>query len=147
TNNSFASEAQVVAKLTRLGIHTDGSHVLGAGQAAVQNIARRFPGATVYVVGEQPLSEMVLAHGLRAVDSTSPGPHSADAVLVGQSGEAVMIGDNLGVDILAGQAAGTQTLLVLSGKDTRASLEASSIKPDFVYENLAAVLADLQKPL
>src|SRR5579859_3742182 len=63
TNNSFASEAQVVSKLTRLGIATDNSHVLGAGQAAVQNIARRFPGANVYVIGEAPLRDMELAHG------------------------------------------------------------------------------------
>lgn len=41
TNNSFASETQVIAKLARLGITTDSSHVLGAGQAAVQHIAHR----------------------------------------------------------------------------------------------------------
>jgi len=41
TNNSFASEVQVLEKLARLGIHSDASHVLGAAQAAVQNIARR----------------------------------------------------------------------------------------------------------
>ena len=45
TNNSFASETQVIAKLARLGITTDKSHVLGAGQAAVQHIAHRFPTA------------------------------------------------------------------------------------------------------
>ncbi|HLZ60430.1 MAG TPA: HAD-IIA family hydrolase [Ktedonosporobacter sp.] len=217
TNNSFASEAQVVAKLTRLGIATDNSHVLGAGQAAVQNIERRFPGANVYVIGEQPLCDMVRAHGLRVADLTDA---SADVVLIGldrsfdykkltaavlavragapfiainrdpllpvadgfvpgcgtmvaaiEAGsgvtpevvgkpqpmllqealrlleskpeEAVMIGDNLGVDILAGKAAGTHTLLVLSGKDTRASLEVSPIKPDYVYENLAALLAEM----
>src|SRR5258708_17268498 len=80
TNNSFASEAQMLAKLTRLGIVTEGEHVLGAGQAAVQNIERRFPGASVYVVGEQPLIDMVKAHNLKVV---SPDAHSADVVLVG----------------------------------------------------------------
>src|SRR6266700_2066422 len=57
TNNSFASEVQVISKLNRLGISTDGSHVMGAGQAAVQKIARRFPSGTIYVIGEQPLIE------------------------------------------------------------------------------------------
>ena len=41
TNNSFASETQVLEKLERLGIATDETHLLGAGQAAVKNIARR----------------------------------------------------------------------------------------------------------
>jgi HAD superfamily hydrolase (TIGR01457 family) len=217
TNNSFASEAQVLAKLARLGIITNKSHVMGAGQAAVQNIARRFPGGSIYVIGEQPLIDMVVAHGLKVADITA---RKADAVLVGldctfdyekltgavfairagaafiainrdpllpiaegtipgcgamvaaieassetapevvgkpkpmllqeamaQLGskpeETVMIGDNLGVDIKGGIAAGTGTLLVLSGKDTRESLAKSPIKPDHVYENLAAVLNDL----
>ena len=64
TNNSFASGAQVLAKLTRLGIAADAVHLLTAGQAAVQNIARRFPKGTVYVVGEEPLMELVKAQGL-----------------------------------------------------------------------------------
>lgn len=80
TNNSFASEVQVIEKLMRLGIHTDASHVMGAGQAAVQNIARRFPRGTVFVVGEPPLQEMVEAHDLHiAYTATS----TVDAVLVG----------------------------------------------------------------
>jgi HAD superfamily hydrolase (TIGR01457 family) len=216
TNNSFASETQVIAKLARLGITTDSSHVLGAGQAAVQHIAHRFPGATVYVVGEQPLIDLVREHNLRVADLDS---HKADVVLVGldrsfdyhkltgavlavragatfiainrdpmlptaggavpgcgamvgaiEAGsgikpevigkpqpallqeamlnlhstgeETVMIGDTLEVDILAGKTAGTHTLLVLSGNTTRESLAKSSITPDHVYENLAAVLAD-----
>lgn len=80
TNNSFASEVQVIEKLAHLGIETDGSHVMGAGQAAVQNLSRRFPRGTVYVVGEQPLTDMVLAHDLRPATEDTP---SIDAVLVG----------------------------------------------------------------
>ncbi len=217
TNNSFASEVQVIEKLARLGIVTDGSHVLGAGQAAVQHIARRFPAGTVYVVGEQPLIEMTRAHGLRIA---SIDDHKADAVLVGldrtfdykkldgatmavragaafiainrdpllpivgsvipgcgamvaaieasseiqpevvgkpeplllqeamhkldsQPGDTVMIGDNIGVDIKGGIAAGTHTLLVLSGKDNAASLAKSTIKPELVYEDLATIMDDI----
>ncbi len=216
TNNSFASETQVIAKLGRLGITTDKSHVLGAGQAAVKHIAHRFPGAIVYVVGEQPLIDLVHEQHLRVAD---PDAQRADVVLVGldrgfdykkltnavlavragaaflainrdpmlptaggavpgcgtmvaaieagcgvtpevigkpQPGllqeavlslnssvaETVMVGDTLEVDILAGKAAGTHTLLVLSGNTTREQLAASSIRPDHVYENLATVMAD-----
>ncbi|HEU5229223.1 MAG TPA: HAD-IIA family hydrolase [Ktedonobacteraceae bacterium] len=219
TNNSFASDAQVLAKLQRLGIAVSAKHVLSAAQAGVQNIARRFPGATVYVVGEAPLFELVRTHQLK---TAAPDAHTADIVLVGldrkfnyqtltgavlairagakfitinrdpllpiaegfipgcgtmaaaieagsqtqpeiigkpepmllqeamrlldsQPDETVMIGDGLEIDILAGKAAHTHTLLVLSGKDTRESLARSSIKPDYVYENLAAVMEEVQK--
>ena len=218
TNNSFASETQVLAKLIRLGVPTEADHILGAGQAAVQNIAHRFPAAAVYVVGESPLFDLVQAHKLNiANQSNTP----VDVVLVGldrtfdyktlteavlavragatfiainrdpllpiengvipgcgakvaaieaassvkpevvgkpepmllqeamrllhsQPDETVMIGDGLETDMAGGKAAGTHTLLVLSGKDTRESLAKSPIKPDRVYENLAEVLTDVE---
>src|SRR5260370_5652284 len=79
TNNSFATGAQVLAKLERLGITTDNAHLLTAGEAAVQNIPRRLPKAVVYVVGDQPLTGLVESHCLKAaiVDA-----RAADAVLV-----------------------------------------------------------------
>ena len=228
TNNSFASEAQIVAKLTRLGIPTDGSHVLGAAQAAVIHITHHFPGAHVYIVGEQPLFDLVRANGLQIanpgsdkVQMINTSSHKTDVVLVGldrtfdykklteavlavragarfiainrdsllpvedgfiagcgtmaaaieagsgvtpevvgkpqpmllqeamrllgsRQEETVMIGDGLDTDILAGKAAGTHTLLVLSGKDSRESLQKAHIKPDYVYENLAAVMQEIE---
>lgn len=219
TNNSFASEAQVISKLARLGITTDASHVLGAGQAAVKRIARRFPGGTIYVVGEQPLKDMALAHELHIATDSTPAK-AIDAVLVGldrsfnyqtltaamtavragatfitinrdpllptenalipgcgamaaaieassgvtpevigkpqptllqegmhllgsQPDETVMVGDGLDTDIAGGKAAGTHTLFVLSGKDSRSDLAKSPVQPEKVYENLAAVMQDV----
>ena len=219
TNNSFASEEQVLEKLARLGIISDTSHMLSAGQAAVQNIARRFPEAMVYLVGEAPLREMLEAYKLRVADLDA---HVADVVLVGldrtfdykkltgavlairagaqfitinrdallpviggfvpgcgtmaaaieagsgvtpevigkpeptllqeamrmlgsQPEETVMIGDGLEVDIKGGKAAGTHTLLVLSGKDSRADADTSPIKPDYVFQDIAAVVAALEQ--
>ncbi len=216
TNNSFASEQQVVDKLTRLGISTDSTHVLGAAQAAVQNIVHRQPDAAVYIIGEPPLFDMVRSYKLRVANSDW---QEASAVLVGldrsfdykklneavqvlkkgavfiainrdpllpiagsmiagcgamvaaleassevtpevigkpepallqeamlrlksSAAETVMIGDNLGVDIKAGIAAGTHTLLVFSGKDNPESLAKSSVLPEYVYADLAAVLHD-----
>jgi|SRR5438876_7939666 len=217
TNNSFASETQVLEKLTRLGISTGPSHILGAGQAAIQNIARRFPAGNIYIVGEQPLFELAHSYKLRIANENQ---ERANAVLVGldrtfnyitlteavhavmagavfvainrdsllpiagglipgcgamvgaievassihpevigkpepglllegmrllesKPEETIMIGDSLDTDILAGKAAGTHTLFVLSGKDTSITLAKSGIKPEFVYANLAAVLADI----
>jgi ribonucleotide monophosphatase NagD (HAD superfamily) len=64
-------------------------------------------------------------------------------LLHSQPGETVMIGDTLGVDILAGKNAGTHTLLVLSGSSSRADLEKSHVKPDHVYDDIAAVVKEL----
>lgn len=218
TNNSFASETQVIAKLKRMDIVAQPSHVLGAAQATVQIIAQRYPGAAVYVVGEQPLFDLVQAHQLKIANNDW---QSTDVVLVGldrtldyqkiteavlairkgakfiainrdpllpiaggkltagcgtmvaaleagsethpevigkpqpgllrqalsqlhsQPTESVMIGDNLGIDIKAGIAADTYTMFVLSGKDTAENLAASNLKPDYVYENLAAVMRNI----
>jgi HAD superfamily hydrolase (TIGR01457 family) len=219
TNNSFASETQVLEKLERLGIATDKEHLLSAGEAAVQNIARRFPQALVYVVGEPPLNDLAQQYQLRiapldaveaevvlvgldrhfdyqkltgAVLSIRAGAHfiaiNRDALLpiaggfvpgcgtmvaaieagsgtapevVGkpeptllqeamhllhsQPEETVMVGDGLDVDIQGGKAAGTYTLLVLSGKDGREDVAKSSIKPDHIYQDVAAIVADLTK--
>src|SRR5579863_4790413 len=68
TNNSFASEEQVLEKLARLGIVSDTAHMLSAGQAAVQNIARRFPEAMVYLIGEAPLRDLLEAYKLRVAE-------------------------------------------------------------------------------
>lgn len=217
TNNSFATGEQVLDKLNKLGIAADAPHLLTAGQAAVQNIAHRVPGGTVYVVGEQSIMELVQEAGLKVAAKDS---QQADAVLVGldrdfdyavltaamnavrngaifitvnrdpllpiqggfipgcgalaaaveassgvspevvgkpepmllqeamkkldsQPDETVMVGDSLTVDILAGKNAGTHTLLVLSGNTSRKQLEDSNIKPDHVYEDIAAVVRDL----
>ncbi len=215
TNNSFATGTQILAKLERLGIAASPDHLMSAGQAAMQNIARRLPGGHIYIVGEQPLVELAQEYGLTVVDVDA---EEADAVLVGldrffdyskltcavrivlagalfvtinrdpllpiagggflpgcgtlaaasEAGcgvspevvgkpepmllqeamqrlgstpeETVMIGDGLDVDILAGQAAGTHTILVLSGRNTRADVKVSPVKPEHVYEDLADLL-------
>jgi len=51
-----------------------------------------------------------------------------------------MIGDSLDVDILGGKAAGTHTLLVLTGRSSREDVEKMHIQPDHVYQNLAEVI-------
>ena len=54
---------------------------------------------------------------------------------VGKEGAAV-IGDRLETDILGGRRAGLMTILVLSGATSRQELENSTIKPDFVFEDV-----------
>src|SRR5437016_9880642 len=63
-----------------LGTIRDESRVIGAGQAAVKNLARRYSHALVYLYVELPLQDMLDIHLLRlAVTET----HQADVVFVG----------------------------------------------------------------
>lgn len=48
----------------------------------------------------------------------------------------LVLGDRLETDILGGQNAGMRTSLVLTGVTRRDDLDASSIKPDWVFEDL-----------
>lgn len=56
-----------------------------------------------------------------------------------------MIGDRLYTDIALGKTSGITTLLVLSGESTREDLQTSEHAPDFVFEDLAAVAAYLER--
>src|SRR5450830_1707195 len=70
TNGSAASQVQVSEKLTRLGISIGADRVIGAGEAAVRSIARRFPGASVYLVGEPAMGKLLVKHGLTLANET-----------------------------------------------------------------------------
>jgi len=58
--------------------------------------------------------------------------------------ETAIIGDGLTLDIPAGYQAGIATILLLSGITSRAQISDAAIQPDAVYDDLAALLADLQ---
>ena len=53
--------------------------------------------------------------------------------------EAVMVGDRLYTDIASGVNAGIDTVFVLSGEGTMADLEASEVKPTWIFDDIAAL--------
>ena len=58
--------------------------------------------------------------------------------------QTALMGDRLYTDIACGVNAGISTIFVLSGEGTIADLEKSDVKPEFVYDNIRAVLEDLK---
>jgi 4-nitrophenyl phosphatase len=56
--------------------------------------------------------------------------------------ETLMIGDRLNTDIEGAQALGMQTAMVLTGVNTRAEIAQSTIKPDYIFEDLPDLLAN-----
>ena len=59
--------------------------------------------------------------------------------------ETAVMGDRLYTDIACGVNAGISSIFVLSGEGTMEDLEASEVKPEFVYENIRQVLNDISK--
>jgi 4-nitrophenyl phosphatase len=57
--------------------------------------------------------------------------------------EAVMIGDRLDTDIVAGHRAGMLTVLLLTGVSTREEIPAAAVLPDLVFTDLPALLVAL----
>lgn len=58
--------------------------------------------------------------------------------------ETMVVGDRLYTDIACGVNAGVDTAFVLSGEGTMADLEASDVKPTWVFDDVAALLAAMK---
>ena len=57
--------------------------------------------------------------------------------------ETLMIGDRINTDIAGAQALGMQTALVMTGVESRDSLAASDVQPDYVYAGLPELTSAL----
>lgn len=89
------------------------------------------------------------ASGLRAEIAGKPAPgivREALRLLDVTPDEALMVGDGLDLDIVAGHAAGVTTALVLTGLTSAEQAQAATgeRKPDFIYPDLTALLRDAQ---
>lgn len=59
--------------------------------------------------------------------------------------QVAIVGDRLDTDILGGKNVGMTTILLLGGVTSMNELAASSIKPDYVFDDLAALQDELEK--
>jgi HAD superfamily hydrolase (TIGR01450 family) len=69
TNNSSRNAAHYQQKLARMGIEVRREQILTSGQAAADVIKRLYPGARVWVLGNDYLKEELAEHGVTVVDS------------------------------------------------------------------------------
>lgn len=95
------------------------------------------PGAGAWI------SVIVTATGVEPVYAGKPFPFLMEMALerLGtKQAETLVVGDRLETDIAAGQAVGCPTALVLSGVSTRAQAEAWNPRPDFIVEDLDALV-------
>jgi 4-nitrophenyl phosphatase len=124
-NAAIRGGARFVATNSDATLPTEAGLIPGAGSivAAIQTATGVTP---IIVVKPEPLMlQMALAQ--MGVDPQ----------------DAVMIGDRLDTDIIAGERAGMLTLLVLTGVSTREEIPYASTLPDLVFTDLNAVLEAL----
>jgi len=81
SNNSMQTPEEVAAKLARLGMPRPEGRVLTAGWAAMQTIARRFPGGRIFVLGMPSVEHMAQRAGLRPVWRDGVDGERPDVVL------------------------------------------------------------------
>lgn len=112
------------------------------------NPDRTFPAEDGLVPGAGAITAaLVAATDVQPQVLGKPQPamfQTALAMLGGEPASTLVIGDRLDTDIAGAQAAGIPSALVLTGVTTRAELEASSVQPDLVLNDLTELLALLR---
>lgn len=84
------------------------------------------------------------ATGVEPTVIGKPGPivfQEAVKRLGGDAASVAMVGDRLSTDIFGAKAAGLRSVLMLTGISTREDVAISSVKPDYIFNNLTE-LAD-----
>jgi phosphoglycolate/pyridoxal phosphate phosphatase family enzyme len=77
SNNPTNSRDEYAAKLTRLGLPTPLEDIINSSLVMVTFLRRKFPGARLFVVGEEPLCAELQAAGFELTDD----PRRVDAVI------------------------------------------------------------------
>lgn len=120
------------------------------------NPDKSFPAEEAIVPGAGAiLAAIEAATGVQPTVIGKPEPilfHMALQRMGATEEETAVIGDRLETDILGGQRCGLTTILVLTGISQKQDLEASDIKPDYVFQDLlhldeVLIIADLKEKM
>ena len=111
----------------------------GIGRAMVELFtANGYKVAFTYKSSDEAARELSLKTGALAIKADSADKEEVEAAA------ATAIRELSGVDCLINNA-GVSSILVLSGGTDREKLNASEIRPTYVFENIRALLSELEK--
>lgn len=145
-------DAQVVVSGGNFDLHYDmlktACLAIRAGATYIAtNADKTFPSEEGLIPGSGAIvAALSAATGVDPLVVGKPNPELVTSCvdIMGVSAQqTLMIGDRLDTDILAGQRAGTRTLLVLTGVSDRAEVRESGIVPDVIVDTLAPLTQQL----
>lgn len=114
--------------------------IRGGADYVATNADTTFPTEVGLIPGSGAIvAALVAASGVEPTIVGKPSPVMVESCLTAMgcsADEAVMLGDRLDTDILAGQRAGTHTLMVLTGVHTPADVRQMGIEPDLILDTL-----------
>lgn len=114
--------------------------IRGGADYVATNADTTFPTEAGLIPGSGAIvAALVAATGVEPVVVGKPSPVMVESCLTAmglQANQAIMLGDRLDTDILAGQRAETHTLMVLTGVHTPADIRQFGIEPDLVLDTL-----------
>lgn len=115
----------------------DGAQLIGSYGGAVY-MSDRGPAISAGPI----IKALEYGSGKRAIMIGKPSPRifrSALRRVHEKPASAVMVGDQIETDVLGARRAGVHTILVLTGVETRGSINRSKIRPELVIENVDAL--------
>jgi 4-nitrophenyl phosphatase len=138
-------------RLTYPQLRTAALAIRDGARFVATNPDRTFPAEDGLIPGcGAILAALEAATDVRPTVIGKPAPVMFEQALV-QLGtprqETAVVGDSLETDIRGGQAAGLTTLMVLTGVSSRDDLERSPLKPDRVFDSIAALDRAWQSPV
>jgi NagD protein len=131
------------------GVLVREEHALpGAAEFLQRLVDKRLPGGSAYVIGEAGLTTALHAVGYTLTDIEpdfvgKPNPmmfRSALNRIEAHSENTVMVGDRMDTDVVAGNEAGLETLLVLTGSTTVEDVERYPFRPGRVLRSIAEAI-------
>ena len=167
TNSSERSPKELQQKLKRMGLDVDESHFYTSALATARFISSQSPESSAYVIGGAGLimalhdegitmndvdpiipacramiAPIEMATGQNAYFIGKPNPlmmRTGLRILGVHSEDAVMIGDRMDTDMIAGIETGLDTCLVLSGVTDRADINKFPYRPRLVLNGVGDI--------